>query len=144
MNTQPPEDKFALRKVIEQLTAIQADLAAIKQTLGDPSLTREQYAPYITPTKQNLPLPNRIEETPMTTTQPIPLRQPNPRLLKPGKKHQQKYKHHCKICDGEWIGDEPSPPACNYCRSTIWQTGETKWALRRKSHELGDAFAEGS
>lgn len=139
MQTQPPNDTSALRKLSEQMTAVQAELAAIKELLQATSLTREQYASYIGGVKQNLVVSNIPAEKEMETTEQIPLKQPNPRLLKPGKKHQQKYKHHCKVCDGEWIGDEPAPPSCNYCRSTIWQTGETKWALRRKNQTAGSA-----
>ena len=139
MQTQPPEDTSALRQLSEQMAAILAELAVMKELLTGTSLTREQYAPYIGGVKQKLELSNSSAEEPMPTTQQIQLKQPNPRLLKPGKKHQQKYKHHCKVCDGEWIGDEPEPPTCNYCRSTIWRTGETKWALRRKIQEAGNA-----
>ena len=139
MQTQPPEDTSALRQLSEQMAAVLAELAAMKELLTGTSLTREQYASYIGGVKQNLVVSNSPAKEPMPTTQQIQLKQPNPRLLKPGKKHQQKYKHHCKVCDGEWIGDEPEPPTCNYCRSTIWRTGETKWALRRKNQESGNA-----
>ena len=140
MESQPPEDTSTLKQLREQISAVQAELAVIRELLEDTSLTREQYAPYSGIVKQQSVSLDITAEEPMPTQQ-IPLRQPNPRLLKPGKKHQQKYKHHCKVCDGEWIGDESAPPTCNYCRSTIWRTGETKWALRRKSHELDDPFA---
>ena len=140
---QPPTDPSALKHAIDHLSEVQAELARIKQFLIDASesseLTQAKYNDYIMHVKQNLVSEHQNLYDPMPATQQIPLRQPKPNLLKPGKKLQQKYKHHCKICDGEWIGDEPAPPSCNYCRSTIWQTGETKWALRRKSQDMGDA-----
>ena len=139
METPPPVDTSALKQLSDQMTEVQAELIAIRELLAATSLTREQYASYIGGVKHNLVLTDSSAEESMPTTQQIPLRQPNPRLIKPGKKHQQKYKHHCKVCDGEWIGDEPEPPTCNYCRSTIWRTGQTKWALRRKSQEAGNA-----
>ena len=136
METQPPRDTTALRYLTEQLAEMQADLAAIKRLLLDPTLTPEQYASYISSVKLDFVTRNKFEPE-MPTTQPIPLRQPNPGLLKPGRRPQQKFKHHCLVCDGEWIANEPEPPSCCYCRSTIWRTGETKWALRRKSQEAG-------
>lgn len=139
METHAPKDTSAFGQLTDRITAVQAELAAIKELLYATSLTPEQYAPYSGSVKQNLVLRNRTAEGAVPITQPIPLRQPDPRLLKPGKRHQRKYKHHCKVCDGEWIGDEPEPPTCNYCRSTIWRTGETKWAQRRKRQESGDA-----
>ena len=141
---QPPTDPSALTRAIEQLAEVQAELARIERLLIDASesseLTPAEYTAYIMHVKHNLVPPHHIPHDPMPSTQQIPLKQPKPNLLKPGKRLQQKYKHHCKICDGEWIGDEPAPPSCNYCRSTIWQTGETKWALRRKNQEIDDAM----
>ena len=132
MRTQPPHETPDLRQVVEQLADMQADLTAIKRLLVDPSLTPEQYASYISRVKQKLAITDNYESE-MPTTLPIPLRPPNPGLLKPGRRPQQKFKHHCLVCDGEWIANEEHPPSCCYCRSTIWRTGETKWALRRKS-----------
>ena len=139
METHAPQDNSAFRQLTDRITAVQAELAAIKELLYATSLTPEQYASYSGSVKQKLEVINSTAGEPVPTTQPISLRHPDPRLLKPGKRHQRKYKHHCKVCDGEWIGDEPEPPTCNYCRSTIWRTGETKWALRRKRQETGDA-----
>ena len=141
MNPQPPEDSSALQQVLEQLAGVQAELAALRELFSDTSLTREQHTPYTSQVQPNLVKQNQTIEKPMTTTQQIPLRPPKRHLLKPGRRPQQKFKHHCQVCDGEWIGNEPQPPSCSYCRSTIWQTGETKWALRRKSDELGESFA---
>ena len=137
METQPPHNAATMRQVIEQLAEMQADLAAIKRLLLDPSLTPEQYASYIRQVKLDLVI-HDDNESRMPTTQPIPLKRPNPGLLKPGRRPQQKFKHHCLVCDGEWIANEPQPPSCCYCRSTIWRTGETKWALRRKTQETGN------
>ena len=141
MDTQPPVDASALQQVLEQLAGVQAELASLKQALRETSLTREQYASYISHVKQNSVMYDKISGVTMTATQEIPLRRPQQHLLKPGRKPQQKFKHHCQVCDGEWISNEPQPPSCSYCRSTIWQTGETKWALRRKNQDIGNAFA---
>ena len=145
MESQPPRDQSTLIQIIQRLSAMQAELAAITDLLleasTDSELTPAQYKSYIMNVKHNLVSIIRDPSDPMPTTHQIPLRQPRPALLKPGKRPQIKYKHHCKVCDGEWIGDEPTPPTCNYCRSTIWQTGETKWAIRRKNQEAGEAFA---
>ena len=138
METHAPEDTSIPRQLTDRITAVQAELAAVKELLFATYLTPEQYASYIGSVKPKFDVEDNTVGESVQATQPIPLRQPNPRLLKPGKKHQQKYKHHCKVCDGEWIGDDPEPPSCNYCRSTIWRTGETKWALRRRIQGTSD------
>ena len=139
MDAQPPEDQSAL---MQMMAAMQADILRINAVLADvqthlnhqlPELTREQYTVYNESVKPKYIYTDT--DIDMPATQEIPLKPPRPNLLKPGKKPQTKYKHHCKICDGEWIGDEPNPPACNYCRSRIWKSGQTKWHLRRKSQD---------
>ena len=143
MEPLPPPDMSVLQQT---LSALQGEVARMSNELADlknlfaasqRQLTGEQYTDYNDAVKHKYVLTNTEEDMP--ATQEIPLKQPSPNLLKPGKKPQKKYKHHCKVCDGEWIGDEPNPPSCNYCRSRIWQLGETKWALRRKSQEAGKA-----
>ena len=145
MDTQPPRDPSALAQT---LSALQAEVSRMNRELADikrllvsehPELTREQYTSYNDPVKHKIELSDTGNYMP--ATQEIPLRQPRPNLLKPGKKPQKKYKHHCKVCDGEWIGDEPAPPTCNYCRSRTWESGETKWALRRRNQDMGNATA---
>ena len=138
METRTPEDTSIPRQLTDRITAVQAELAAVKELLFATYLTPEQYASYIGGVKPNFDVDDSLIGGAVPATQQIPLRQPNPHLLKPGKKHQQKYKHHCVVCDGEWIGDDPEPPSCNYCRSTIWRTGETKWALRRRRQASSD------
>ena len=146
METQPPPDMAALLQALSELKGevarMGSDLADIKQFLLPPhnQLTGEQQAEYNAPdTHKTEPLNT---EQDMPATQEIPLRQPNPSLLQRGKKPRKRYKHHCKVCDGEWIGGEPAPPSCNYCRSRTWQSGETKWALRRKTQETGSAVVD--
>ena len=168
MDTQPSGDLSALVRVMIELQAeissVKTELTEIKKLLTDTNkqwaalcvsitemvnsarrdivseLTQASYNSYNEAVKHKIDNPGTIGKL-MSTSQEIQLKQPKPNLLKPGKKFQQKYKHHCKVCDGEWIGDEPNPPTCNYCRSRIWQTGRTKWDLRRESRDIGDTTA---
>ena len=113
MEPQPPPDTSALQHTIsalqDEIARMSNELADIKQLFCDrlPQLTREQYTDYNDPVKHKEVSVDTEKDMP--ATQEIPLRQPSPNLLKPGKKPQKKYKHHCKVCDGEWIGDEPKP-----------------------------------
>ena len=63
-------------------------------------------------------------------TELVELHAPAPHLAK--RAVQEKYKHRCAVCGGEWIGEDDNPSECIYCRTTTWRTGKTKWDLRRE------------
>ena len=70
---------------------------------------------------------------PMVGTRIIDLNPPAPERAK--KPVQQVYMHHCAMCAGDWVGNDPDPGRCNYCYTPRWRTGKTKWDERRDYDE---------
>ncbi len=131
------EQRAAAHDLIRQhITLTEHLLTSLRDLTTDTTLPNDSYKiQYVK--RKFVPIDAKYTTEPLRTgTVAIELKAPNDAFSR--RSVQTKYRHSCYRCGGEWIGDEPDPAECVYCRTRRWRDGKTQWERRREGESAPD------